>query len=529
MLTYIVIAPIVIAVLLYLLPFERTARAIAIAAQAALTAYAYWIFSLSKEGDIITIVGGHYSVLGIALVADSMSAFFVLLTGFFFLVAVIYSYAENHSRLFWFLMFIWQGSLLGIFLSGDMFNIFVLVEVATVIVAVLIMYNQQNRSLYDGMIYFTVNIVVMQFYLLGIGYLYRLVGTMDINRAAELVGGYDRHYLILPYALIMTFVALKCALLPLYSWLPKAHGSPAAPPAVSAILSGLHIKCAVYLFLRFQTIFHPIDASQFFLAVGIITGIVGFIFAMSQTDIKLILAYHTISQVGLIFTGLNIPDVYAELGGLYHTINHALFKGGLFLSAGVIVKAYHTRDVYKIRGLMRTYPVIGAATLMAIFGITGAPFFNGSISKYFMATGAESLLNGVLIFMSLGTIISFVKYSTMLFGKRESGEEVVKISALKQISILIMGVLCFVTGIFGVQSIEFLFGVTVSIDIMGYLEKIIIFFVSLGAGYLIYKYYVKKSALLKRLKHFELGFRGICAAMGVFFAVILIFVGFFTR
>ena len=528
MLAYIVIIPIIMAVLLYLLPLVKSVRAIAIAAQAALTAYAYYIFALSKEGAIINVVGGHDSVLGIVLQADSLSGFFVLLTAFFFLIAVVYSFDENHSRLFWFLMFIWQGALFGIFLSGDMFNIFVLVEVATVIVAVLIMYNRANRSLYDGMIFFAANIVVMQFYLLGIGYLYRLVGTMDFNRAMNLIGDYDRYYLVLPYALIMTFIALKCALLPLFSWLPKAHGSAAAPPAVSAILSGLHIKAAVYLFLRFGEIFHPIDASTFFLVIGIVTGIVGFIFAMSQTDIKLILAYHTVSQVGLIFTGLNIPDVYSQMGGLYHTVNHALFKGGLFLSAGVIAKAYHTRDVYQIRGLLRTYPVIGIATLMAIFGITGAPFFNGSISKYFMVTGANSLLNGVLIFMSLGTIISFVKYSTMLFGKRETQEELVKISVLKQIAIMAMGILCFVTGIFGVQSIEFLFGVTASIDVWGYLEKVVIFFVSLVAGYLIYKYYVKKSALLKRLKHFELGFRGICAAMGVFFAVILVFVGFLS-
>ena len=527
MLAYIVIIPILVAILLYLLPVAKAIRAIVIVVQAALTAFAYWIFTLSKQEAIIDVVGGHDSVLGIVLQADSISGFFVLLTAIFFLVAILYSFDENHSRLFWFLMYIWQGSLFGIFLSGDMFNIFVLVEVATVIVAVLIMYNRENRSLYDGMIFFTTNIVVMQFYLLGIGYLYRLVGTMDFNRAMHLIGDYDRYYLVLPYALIMTFIALKCALLPLFSWLPKAHGSPAAPPAVSAILSGLHIKAAVYLFLRFEGIFHPLDASQFFLVAGIVTGIVGFIFAMSQTDIKLILAYHTVSQVGLIFTGINLPDYYSQMGGLYHTVNHALFKGGLFLSAGVIAKAYHTRDVYKIRGLMRTYPLIGIATLMAILGITGAPFFNGSISKYFMVTGANSLMNAVFIFMSLGTIISFVKYSTMLFGKKDPSEEVVKISAFKQISIMIMGVLCFVTGVFGVQSIEFLFGVTLSVDVMGYVEKIIIFFVSLAAGYLIYKYYVKKSALLKRLKHFELGFRGICAAMGVFFAVILIFVGFF--
>ena len=534
MLASFVVVPILIAVFLYLFPINKAARFVAVLAQIALTVFAFWLFMETRDGEIFAGIGNYPSVLGINLRADFLASMFVFLTTFIFFIATIYSFNANYDRLFWFLMFIWQGALIGIFFAADLFNIFVLMEVATVIVAVLIMYDRAKRSMYDGMIYFAINIIVMQFYLFGLGYIYRLTGTVDMYLMAERINVYHYNYLILPYATMMTFIALKCALVPLFGWLPKAHGSPAAPPAVSAILSGLHIKSAIYLFIRLQDLFELVASTQFFLIVGIITGIVGFILAMSQSDIKLILAYHTVSQVGLIFTGLSIGGStyiggynYSFVGGLYHIINHALFKGGLFLSAGIIASIYGTRNVYKIRGLLKEYPALGIATLMGILGITGAPFFNGSISKYFMVSDANSLLNGILIFMSLGTIISFVKYSTILFGKAELpiDAEKPKISKLQQASVLIMGGLCFITGIFGVQSIEFLFDIVVKVDILGYLEKVGIFFISLAAGILIFKYYVSKSTLLKKIKGFDMGFRGMVLAIGIFFTTILVVVG----
>ena len=533
MLTNFVIIPILIAVFLYLFPLNKSARFLAVLVQMSLAGFSFWLFDQTKKGEIFTSIGDYYSVLGIYMRADLLSAMFVFLTALFFLVAIVYSFNENHSRLFWFLIFIWQGALIGIFLTADLFNVFVLTEVATVIVAVLIMYNRFKRSMYDGMIYLAVNVIAIQLYLFGLGYVYKLTGTLDMYLVAERLANYPEKHLMLPYAATMTFIALKCALIPLFGWLPKAHGSSAAPPAVSAILSGLHIKSSIYLFIRFQEVFETAASSQFFLVLGIATGIVGFVMAMAQTDIKLILAYHTVSQVGLIFTGLSISDkfaydgsyAYSFLGGMYHMINHALFKGGLFLSAGVICKIYGTRDVYGIRGLLKQNPLVGWATLMSILGIIGAPFFNGSVSKYFMVSEADSFLNAILILMSLGTIVSFIKYSSMLFGKAVINEEAAKVSRLQELAIAVMGTLCFVTGVFGTETIEFLFNISVSVNTGGYIEKIFIFFLSLGAGFVIYSYYVRNSALLKRIKHFELGFRAMVFGIGLFFSAVLLFVG----
>jgi len=523
MLTYLVIIPVLLGVFLYLFSTAKIGRIIAISIQLVLVCFAYYLFTLTQSGDVITLVGGYHGPMGVTLRADTMTAVFILLTTFMFLIASIYSFYQDNGKFFWLLMFLWQSSLVGIFLTRDFFNVFVLIEVVTLVVAVLIMFNRDNRAMYDGIIYLMVNIVAIKFFLLGVGYLYMLAGVLDFELAAViLVENHPPSVQILPYALIMTTIALKCALLPLFSWLPKAHGTPGAPPAVSALLSGVHIKSGIYLFIRFKDVFYEagLATSDFFLILGIITCIGGFILAMSQSDIKLILAYHTVSQVGLIMTGLNMPDYVSQTGALYHVFNHAFFKGGLFLSAGLLIKAYGTRDVYTIRGVLKSYPILGIATIMAIFGITGAPLFNGMISKYFIAYGANGFLNSLLIFMSLGTIISFVKYAGMLGGS--SDHSVVKIDLNKQFACLALGFMCLVGGIFGSQFVYFLFGVQVSIGLPGYLQKVGIFFASLTAGYLIYKYFVSTSPIFKKIKAIDLSFRTICVSIGAVLAVLII-------
>ena len=135
--------------------------------------------------------------------------------------------------------------------------------------------------------------------------------------------------------------------------------------------------------------------------------------------------------------------------------------------------------------------------------------------------------------INLGTIISFVKYSTVLFGRNTSNETLknqnnVKADIWQQSSILILSSLCLVGGILGEQLIEFLFGISVSVDAAGYLQKIIFFVISAAAGFLIYRYYIKNSKLFKTIRRFEFGFREICFSLGFFFAVVLIVVRLFA-
>ena len=536
MLTYFVVAPIFLSVLLYLGSSRNWARIIAILSQTVLFVLSLQVFLQIAETDEIirTPIGGYYGVMGVVLVADRLSSMFVMLTTFIFLIASVFSYRAKHSRLFWFLMFLWQSTMIGTFLSGDFFNIFVLTEIATITVTVLIMYNREKRSMYDGLIYMIINTVIIQFYLFGVGYLYMMTGSLDMNLTAERLAYIDRSNLILPYALIMTFVGLKCAMMPMYAWLPKAHGSKGAPSSVSAILSGLHIKSGIYLFLRFSDILQAINGQELFLVIGAITAITGVILAVAQSDIKLMLAYSTVAQVGLIIVGLNISYVgsYNYVGALYHIINHAVFKVALFLSAGIVVYSYNTRDINQIRGVLKKMPVVATAKILAILGIIGTPLFNGSISKYFLMAGLNWQLEAVLILVNMGTIIIFIKYSSIFFGKSDTVLDRSHHDPVRDWIVAFLGLLCFGLGIFGAQVIEFLFGYTVSIDFLGYIQKTIIFGVSFVAGYFIYKsMFTEENAFAYFLaweKKAEMGFRGMCFSITAFFAFILIVVGFYN-
>ncbi|MCL2197684.1 MAG: proton-conducting membrane transporter [Defluviitaleaceae bacterium] len=523
MLPYFVIAPLLIAVFLYLFSSSRTSRIVAIIAQAVFVGFTLFLFLESRQGEIYTVVGGYRGVLGITLSADMLSASLVMLTAVLFLIAAVYGLKEPSSKLYWLLMFIWEGLIIGVFFARDFFNVFVLLEVATLIVAVLIMYVREKRSMYDGVIFLMVNTVAIQFYLLGVGYIYMLTGTLDMAMAAVAIADMEASRLILPYTLIMAPIVFKCALVPLASWLPKVQGIPRAPSAVAAILSGLHVKCALFLFIRFQEVFSPVATDGFYFVLGIVTALASIVMAFAQKDIRLILAYSSTAQVGLIMAGLNIGGEYAVTGSLFHIINHAVFKAALFLGAGIIVRMYRTRDITKISGLMKRSPVLGITTIMAILGIAGAPFFNGSISKYFMMAESGGVVFWILNIINLGTITLFVKYARMLFGE-DTSNKTVQIDVNKQISVAVLAVMCLAMGIGGVWLANFLFGVDVGLSFWGYLEKSAIFAVSVAIAVVVNRYANKEHAFFTRVRGLDLSFKGMCLSIGVLFATLLFFV-----
>ncbi|MCL2187884.1 MAG: proton-conducting membrane transporter [Defluviitaleaceae bacterium] len=528
MLTFFVIIPILLAVLIFTFSAKTKAiKIIAIVFQSALFAASLYLVGITREADVVTFVGSD-DLLGIVLRANSLSAIFVLLTTFIFLAVSIYSYSyrdERDARTFWFLMFLLEASFIGLFLSGDLFNIFVLIEVSTLVTVILTMYDRKNRNIFHGKVFLLTNLVSIQFYLLGLGYIYRITGALDVERVGEVLATLDDRNLLLPYVLIMTSIAFKNTLIPFFSWTPKVRIYPKSPTVVAAVMSGLQAKTSLYLFIRFQEMFAPIAAYEIFLAIGIVTGIFGAVMAICQKDIKMILAYHTISQIGLITVGISLTNGLSHVGGLYHIVSHAMFKTTLFLSAGIISHSYGTSNVYEIRGVMKRMPVIGIATLAAVLGITGAPFFIGSVSKYFISYEVTPLIMAVTVALSFGTIISFIKFSSIFFGHSVLEGSTPKAELCKTIPIAIMGAICFVGGIFGTQLIYFLLRYNVEIQWWSYVQKSLIFLASAGVGYLLYNYVIKGNAALARFGEMNFSFRSICASMGVFMALLLLLMG----
>ncbi len=527
LLSLLILMPIASGILIYLFP-KKISLYICILSQAVQLSISGYLMTQVGESGLVFNIGGWSPPVGIALYADSLSMSFVLLSSFLFMMFVIFNANRGYvDRMFYMLYLSLQGMIAGIFLLDDLFSIFIIIEVSTIIVSLLIMYKRDSRSMYDGLIYLLINVFSMTFFLFGIVVLYKITGTFSIRLTAEIVPQIaDRRALYFPYALIVTSVSLKAALMPLFSWLPKAHGTPSAPSVVSAVLSGLYVKGGIYLYIRITSAMNVIDVSTFFLISGAITAIVGFVLAISQTDIKLILSYHTVSQLGLIMMAVNLGDEGALYGGIYHMLSHALFKSALFLCAGIIIEKYETRNVYEMSGVFRTMPAVSIACIGAILGITGAPFFNGAISKYLISHSAHSAwMTWLLIFINFGTLLSFVKFASIFKGKKH--KEIEKVPLNRRVVLLALGAMCLVGGIFGARIIELLYSINVRIETDEYIIKSLIYFATLVVAGVLFKLGITHNKFFEKLRAFDATFNTIALSIPLFFAAVFSYLLFF--
>ena len=198
----------------------KTVKKIAVLFQAALLVCVAMIFvNVRENGTILENIGGWPDTIGITLRADLLASALVLLTSFLFLAMVIFVHNKNYvDHLFFFLFLSLESLIVGIFLSNDLFNIFVLIEAATLIITILILYKKANVAIYDGLMYFLINVVAMSFFLMGLGMLYKKIGVLDFYALESALSHVkDPQSLILPYAFMITAVSLKAALMPLFS------------------------------------------------------------------------------------------------------------------------------------------------------------------------------------------------------------------------------------------------------------------------------------------------------------------------
>jgi len=479
----------------------------------------YTAIHVYTYGNILFSFGDNTINIGINLVADRINIIFILLSCVFFPIMLLFNYHKSYmNKLFLFLFLILQGLINGIFLSNDLFNLYALIEVSTITVSILIMYKKTSHSIYDGILYLLINLVSMAFFLLGVGYIYKIFGTLDLTLIKQQLTQVEHvPSLILPYTLILTPIVLKSALLPL----PRAHGTPSAPSIVSSVLSGIYVTSSLYLFIKIQDTFSPsINTASLFLVFGFTISILGFVLALSQNDIRLILTYSTISQVGLIVFGLSLASDYSYYGSIYHLLSHAIFKSTLFLTAGMIIEAYDTRDIREIRGLFKRMPFVTIVICFALLGISGAPLFNGSISKYLIKKGSGSiqLLEYGLIFINIATITYLMKYTSMFFGNSKKSKAP---PWNQKIALIALAGLCLLGGIGGQFFINWLFKLNLQIEALQYAEKFLVYFISLGLGYLFYEHIYKKYTFFQTLRQLEMSFNELILTITLFFTGLL--------
>lgn len=520
---YLIFIPIITSMIIYLSD-NRYVNYMTFLCQLALyiLALKYYMVNDGLIEEKIILLGGWDKSIGIALKNDALSMSFIFLSIFIWLMVLTYCWdkRKNNSKFLFFLMFL-QGTFLGLLQTNDLFNLFVFIEIVTIISTILIVYKKDGYSIKSGLYYLLFNSVGMIFYLIGLILIYNFSGTLNMDAISRTIPALrDTNAIKLGYIFIIGAIGVKSAFFPIYNWLPKAHS--AAPSSISVLLSSLLVKSGIYAFIRLNNMFKMESFYEFFFFLGFFTSISGIIFALSQKDIKQILAFSTISQIGLILMGLSSMYGNAYIGGIMHIFNHAMFKALLFMGAGTIINTYGIRRITEIRGVFKRLPYTSIFMIVGILSITGVPFLNGFISKEVIKYGLEGfyLKNTMLYIINLGTSIYFIKFSQIFFGQadREKSRNL-----NNNLSMFLLASICIVLGSYSIPLTEGFFGIELlNIRVMT-TYNLISYLIMIGIAYLIFKQVVEKDYnILKKIRHTHISFEATNFLLVMFIFIMML-------
>ncbi len=524
----IIFLPILTSLIIYLIKSSWSYH-LALLAQALMSVLAVAYFLTYQDDYAATVlrIGGWETRIGISLRNDPLSMLFIFLTLFAWWMVLIYVFDRkklNYNFLF-FLLFL-EGIFLGLIQTNDLFNAFVFVELTTIIVTILIGFKKVGNAFRSGLYYLLINTSGVLLFLIGIIFIYYTFGTINMSYVADNMYLYADYTIIrMAYVLMMAGIAVKSALFPVFTWLPKAHG--AAQSAVSALLSGLIVKGGIYLFIRINMMFAgaAIPYSMFFFVIGAFTAYLGIIFAITQKDIKQMLAYSTVSQIGIIVMGVSSLDDQLFYGGILHIVNHALFKMLLFFVVGLIVKVYLSKNVDHVRGMFRSMPLVSITMIIAMLAITGLPFLNGYLSKSFILYGYQDSTwqYWVVFLVNIGTATLFVKMSAMLFGPKQLSfpakhlrQDAVLVSV--SLAIIMVGNLYLFTDLSGFFALDF------TLLAPGSVTAFVDYFIIIGLAVLLYLLVIAKDGkVIKTIRGFNLSFEHANYIFMVFTVLIAVY------
>jgi len=524
-----VLAPIVLGVALYKLP-PAIMKVLALLGQGwfAWTAVDL-LLRARREGSFIEVLGGSDATLYVTLRGDATSLGLVILTITLFVAALLYVLRTDYlnGRLV-LLLFVLQGLTSGIFVVDDIFTLFVMFEVATLVVIMLVMFHKGRRNTYDGLYYLVVQLVAMTFFLFGVAYLYRIFGVLSVSQVAELIaaGGVDGRALVLPFAMMLTGVGLKAGLFPTFSYVPRSYGNPGAPAIVLLLMSGVLVKGALFWIARLVQAFAPaLDVTAFLVVIGLLTGVGGVAKALATTDLRLLLAYSTVAQAGLITLGLAAGTDTAHAGAILHLTNHALLKSILFLTAAMIVRRYGTTSVAGVRGVARQMPLVAVVTILAMLGMVGMPFTGGAVSKDLMMAGADGWVTAAMWVVNTGTFFVMVRYGRVLVGTpAEPLADADRATRPWQLgAVLGLTAATLAIGAFGTGVLDVLVGVDDVVPAWPGVDKVAGFFGLLAAALLAHRFATTPARRLRGPLTGALSLPQACLALTVFFVAAALF------
>lgn len=403
-------------------------------------------------------MGGWLPPWGIVLVLDALSLLMLLIINGVALFSLIYSLSYMRKftakAKYYALFMLMLAGMNGVVLTGDFFNLFVFVEIASVASYALVAFGGEGEELEASFKYMVMGSIASMLILFSVGLIYGLTGSLNMADVGRVIKGKSSFLLPFTTVLLLGGFGLKAALMPFHAWLPDAH--PSAPAPISSMLSGVVIKAlGVYVLARifFNVLGMSLPVKWVFLTLGALSMTGGALLALQQTDFKRLLAYSSISQIGYIVLGLGAGTPWGLLGALFHLLNHATFKSLLFLNSGAVEYSAETRDLNKMGGLSQVMPVTGSTSTIGSLSISGIPPFNGFWSKLFIIMGlvqgkyyALSILTILISILTLAYYLKVQRYA--FFGKlKEELKRVKEVPFSMKLSMIILASICVGVGI----------------------------------------------------------------------------------
>lgn len=397
-----VVLPLISAPLIVLVRRERFAWTLAVLVSWISLAISVALFlQVSRTGVISYAIGSWPPPWGIEYRVDALNSFVLVLVSL--TAAVVAPYARvsiaaelprEQEYLLFAMLCLCLAGLLGITITGDVFNVFVFLEISSLSTYVMIALGQRRKALVAAYQYLIMGTIGATFYVIGIGLLLLMTGTLNIADLAErLKEVREIRPLLAAFAFITVGISLKLALFPLHQWLPNAYAF--APSAVSAFLAATATKVSAYVLIRFyftvfgtSILFAALPTDEVLLALSIAAIVTASLVAVFQLDLKRMFAYSSVAQIGYITLGLSLANEEGLIASIVHLLNHGVTKGAIFLLIGGIALRGGTVTFDRLRGIGRRMPLTAFGLVIAGLSLVGVPGTAGFVTKWYLVLAA---------------------------------------------------------------------------------------------------------------------------------------------
>ena len=410
---------------------RQVQRVLSIAGVAsALAASVALLVAVDRDGVQSVQLGGWPAPLGITLVVDLFSALMLVVSLATVLAVLVFAIGQrgvDRSPVFHPVYLTMTAGVALSFLTGDLFNLFVAFEITLVSSYVLITLGGRRDQVRSATTYVVVNLLASILFVVGVAWVYAATGTVNLADLATRMDAVPESVRTTLSMVFLVVFGIKAAIFPLFFWLPDSY--PTATLPITAVFAGLLTKVGVYALIRVQTLVFPGDGpSTVFLVIAGLTMVVGVLGAIAQNDMKRILSFHIVSQIGYMLLGLGLFTVAGLAGAILFIVHQIPVKAALFLSAGLVEEATGATELNRVGGLIRRMPVAAALFALAALSLAGIPPLSGFVGKLALvdagfAAGTNTIVVVSLV-VSLLTLFSMTKiWNGVFWGTPEQPTE----------------------------------------------------------------------------------------------------------